>query len=166
MLFCKGTDFSYQLTQVHREETSFYVHLSGTLKKKLYILCGKTCELGNVQAKLLYVHGTFDVFLGILLMHVLTGVESEWVAGKHTLLKLAPLICFIKFQIMATSGTRLNQLFFLNQSTRSTWILKINHNIKYAIITDSSSYFQKITMTGYSANKQDIEILNQKSIRK
>lgn len=80
----------------------------------------ETCKLGNIQAKLLYVHGTFNVLLCIPFMHVLTGVGSEWVASKYPLLKLALLIFSIKLQNMATSGTRFNYLLFLNPSIRST----------------------------------------------
>ena len=108
------------------EKTLSYVHLSGTLKNKFYILCGKTCKLGIIQAKLLYVHDTFDISLYIIFMHVLTGVGSEWVAGKfYCLLKLALIVCSIKLQDMVTCRTRFNQLLLLNQSVRSTtWILK------------------------------------------
>ena len=64
------------------------MHLSGTLKNKFYILYGKTYKLGNTQAKFLYIQGTFDVSLCIIFKHVLTGVGSQYVAGKYLLLNM------------------------------------------------------------------------------
>lgn len=117
-LKCSDVSFSIRLIKLFTEETSFYVHLSATLKKKLYILCGTQAVSPFSCA--------FDVLIWTLSMRVLTG--AGWQARVPVKTCSNHLLC--KGSDMITMG--LDSTVTPNQSIRSTtWILKRNHNKKY-----------------------------------